>query len=117
MATYLYARADWDATKIQKGDIAPFTDVTGLTFGVNAFNSTDGIVSHQTADTVEAFFATCAENESYGEFLEHHSLKVTTKAYKSYATANFDSIDIEEWGEKVADLDFECAAVKFVAPP
>ncbi len=68
--TYLFARADWDASKIADGDIAPFIDVTGLTFGVNAFNSANAVIQKANLlSDATALFATCGDNESYGNML------------------------------------------------
>ena len=112
---YLYARADWSYNEGDEvTDRAPFVDVTGLTFGVNAFNSAEALITYSEGHpSVEAFFATCDDTESYGALLEHHSFIFTTKAYNSYATANFDSLYLSDEGA-VADLDFEGAAVKFL---
>ncbi len=115
---YLFARADWDdydvGAPIRDDDRTPFIDVTGLTFGVNAFNSAEALIAYSEGHpSVEAFFATCDDTESYGALLEHHSFIFTTKAYNSYATANFNSLYLSAEGA-VADLDFEGAAVKFL---
>ncbi len=97
MATNLYARADWDSAKIEGGDIAPFVDVSGLAFGVNAFNSAAAITA--LSGTNNAQFAACGDSESYGDMSCNgfYNLTVSTVEYNGKNSACFGRLS-NEWG-------------------
>ncbi len=116
----IFARADWNATKIQEGDIAPFTGVTGLEFGHTAFNSADAMFAYAAEHYSEtedgrALFAT--HSTSYGIINDHEDFTISTVKYGDYETAKFARclIDNEHHDELSYDtFTFSDAAVEFL---
>ena len=108
---YLYARADWDdyaaGAPIRDDDRTPFIDVTGLTFGENAFNSANAVIQKANSlSDATALFATCGDSESYGNMLScngAHGITIST-VNNGGNSAHFGRLYVE-WGAYAAVFD------------